>query len=266
VIEVRQVAGRSVATRIAAQSPLRLLQPRGCPGDAAWIYTSTFGGGLVGGDQIDLSLHAQAGSSALLATQASTKVFRSLTGKPARQTLRIDADAHSSVVLLPDPLTCFAGSVFEQRMSIELHPSASLVLLDWITSGRRARGERWAFGRYLSQIDISIDPRRILRDSILLDPADGPLDAVHRMGSCDCMAVIVLLGPELAVASNELLAWAHREPIRSDSGLVFSAGPLANGAIVRVAGLSTESTDRWIRKRLRFLPQLIGGDPWKRKS
>ena len=44
-IRIARRGRRSVAERVAAASPLRLLTPRN-HGDAAWIYTSSFGGGL----------------------------------------------------------------------------------------------------------------------------------------------------------------------------------------------------------------------------
>src|SRR4029453_17248052 len=53
---------RSVVTRARAASPLRLLMPKN-DGTAAWVYTSTFGGGLVGGDCIDLDVDIGAGAA-----------------------------------------------------------------------------------------------------------------------------------------------------------------------------------------------------------
>ena len=47
--------GQSRVTRAFAASPLRLLTPRN-HGPASWIFTSTFGGGLVGGDAVFLEV------------------------------------------------------------------------------------------------------------------------------------------------------------------------------------------------------------------
>jgi urease accessory protein len=265
-IEVSRVRGRSVPTRVRSESPLRLLTPGGCGGNAAWIYSSTFGGGLVGGDHIELDLRIQPAAQCLLATQASTKVYRSTSKSPTRQTLNVAVGKDSTCVILPDPLTCFAGAVFEQQLRVALAENGSLVLLDGLTSGRRARGERWAFDRYLSRIDVSTNGKPIFRDALLLDSADGPIDGEHRMGRCDCHALILLLGPACKDACEEVLTWAASQPIERGRTLVFSASPLSNGAVIRVAGATTESVDLWIRQRLRFLPEMLGGDPWRRKS
>ena len=49
-------------------------------GASAWAYAATYGGGLVGGDSVSMRVEVGAGASALVATQASTKVYRSDRG------------------------------------------------------------------------------------------------------------------------------------------------------------------------------------------
>ena len=44
-----------------------------------WIYPITFGGGLVGGDRIDMNIHVKRGCCALLTGQESTKVIINVT-------------------------------------------------------------------------------------------------------------------------------------------------------------------------------------------
>ena len=168
-------------------------------------------------------------------------------------------------MVLPDPLTCFAGAAFEQRAKVELAETASLVLVDWLTSGRHARGERWAFQRYLSRIEAVVGSKCVFRDAILLDQADGPIDGEHRMGRCDCFGTLLLLGKRVEAASAAILAWAGAQPVNRGEELVFSASPVPGGAVIRVAGARTEQVGRWIRQRLDFVPDLLGGDPWVRK-
>ena len=59
-------------------------------GSTCWVYAATLGGGLVGGDDIRLRVDVTAGARALLTTQASTKVYRSL--RPASQSLAATVD------------------------------------------------------------------------------------------------------------------------------------------------------------------------------
>lgn len=264
-LEFTRVNGRTAVTRAMASSPLRLLTPRG-RGTSARAFTSTFGGGLVAGDTVALNVRAGAGTTCILSTQASTKVYRSTGGVPCVQRLYLGAGDGATCVVAPDPVTCFAGAVYEQRQQFELHAGASLVMIDWITSGRVARGERWAFDRYQTRTDIAVGDRQIFRDALRLDAAEGPIAAEHRMGRCDCMGLAVLIGPRLERPAADLLDWAQSQPIRPDEELIFSASPLPGGAVLRVAGPTTETVGRWLRGRLSFVPGLLGEDPWARIS
>lgn len=99
----------------------------------------TFGGGLIGGDSLELDLHVAEGATLVVFTQATTKVFRGASTQCTR------AVVHGTLVLLPDPVACFRASSFTQRVDITLCGRGSVVALDGFTSGRPAFGDRWAF-------------------------------------------------------------------------------------------------------------------------
>jgi len=265
------VGSQTVVTRARAQSPLKLLCPRAA-GPSAWAFTSNYGGGLVAGDDVRLHVHAGEETTSLLSTQASTKVYRSRSGLGARQSITAQIDAGALCVSAPDPATCFAGARFEQRQQFHLDKSASLVLIDSLSSGRVARGERWAFSRYISTNEIYLADRRIFREVLLLDPADGPLNQPQRMGRVDCLAMVVLIGPRVLPAARETLASVAARPAGLDRNtrLLLSASPLrvdgnVLGAAIRVAGAGTEPVGRFLRTALAFLCPILGEDPWKRK-
>src|SRR5579862_460961 len=157
-VELSRVAGTTAVTTARANSPRALLTP-GVEKRSAWVFTGTLGGGLVFGDHLHLDVRMGENTTALLGTQASTKVYRSLADRSCRQDLHVRAADEALCVALPDPITCFAGARYAQRLTFDLAPAASLVLVDWLTSGRRAMGERWAFAHYESRIDISVGGR-----------------------------------------------------------------------------------------------------------
>jgi urease accessory protein len=262
-VEITQVAGKSAVTRSRATSPLKLLSPRS-PGGAAWIFASTYGGGLVSGDSIRLNLQAGPNTRCVLSTQASTKVYRALEAG-CRQELNANIAAGALVVCAPDPVVCYKGAEFTQRQRFSLDVNASLIFVDWFTSGRWACGERWAFSQYSSRNEIFVEDRCVFRDILLLDPIDGPLDGPMRMGSINCFATVVLVGPTLKENVEQLLQFISTQPAPSHGSLLFSASPIENGAILRVAGESCETVGSWIHERLAFVVALVGQDPWERK-
>jgi urease accessory protein len=229
---------------------------------ACWAYSATLGGGLVGGDEIQLTADVTEESRALLTTQASTKVYRSL--RPARQTVCAMVAGGALLAVVPDPIVCFAAADFTQVQRYDLRGDASLVVVDWITSGRHAAGERWAFSRYESRLAISRDNRSILHDALVLERSSDSV--AERMGRFEVLLTAVLTGPLVSQAAEAVLNRLTDAPIITRAELVLSASKLRDGgALLRIAGVSVEEVGRTLRDVLKFLSVLIGDDPWSRK-
>ena len=50
---------------------------------------------------------------------------------------------------------------------------ANLVLVDWMSGGRSARGEKWCFNRYLTRNEVYRNGELVLLDPLLLDAEDA---------------------------------------------------------------------------------------------
>ena len=251
----------TVLTRAFAASPAKLIATNG-HGTTCWVYAATLGGGLVGGDEIRLRADVTAGARGLLTTQASTKVYRSL--RPSRQSLEASVDADALLAVVPDPIVCFADADFTQTQRYDLHPDASLVMVDWITSGRHASGERWAFSRYESRFDIRRGSERIFFDALVLEPHIDSV--VERMGRFDVLLTAVITGPLVAAAAMDIVNRLSQASIDRQANLVISASRLRDGgALLRMAGTSVEQMGHALREYLAFLSPLTGDDLWRRK-
>jgi urease accessory protein len=251
----------TVLTRAFATSPAKLIATKG-RGPTCWVYSSTLGGGFVGGDDIQLHASVEAGARALLTTQASTKVYRSL--RPSRQSLEASVEADALLAVVPDPVVCFAEADFTQTHRYDLHRDASLVMVDWITSGRHASGERWAFSRYESRFDIRRGSERIFFDALVLEPHIDSV--VERMGRFDVLLTAVITGPLVAAAAMGMVSRLSQASINRQANLVISASRLRDGgALLRMAGTSVEQMGYPLREYLAFLSPLTGDDLWRRK-
>ena len=253
-------AGTAVDAALA-RAPLRLLTPKN-HGTAAWAYTTNLGGGLVGGDDVRLSVSVGAFARAVLSSQGATRIYRSSRG--TRSDLNVEVAEHGLLALLPDPTACFAGAHHEQRIAIALGTNASLIFADTITAGRRAHGERWAFGRYRASLRITVDGRPLIDEALLLDPRHGAL--ADRLGRIDCLATVVLVGPLVAPQAAALAALIGAVPQVCQARLLESASPLGSGLVLRLAGESAEELASHLRARLAFLPALLGDDPFARRA
>jgi urease accessory protein len=258
---VRGRDGRSVVTRAFATSPLRLLTPRN-HGPAAWVYTSSYGGGLVGGDRIGVNVDVGPGAMAFLSTQASTKVYRSTSGTSAELHGRVSTGGLLAIV--PDPVVCFAASTYRQVQSFDVAAGGGLVLVDWVISGRHASGECWAFDEYASRLRVRLDGTLALYDAVALRAGDGNLR--DRLGRFNVLATMLMLGTPLRAHAAEVAAHIARMPVERRPERLIAAAPAgADGHLFRLAGTSFEPIAAMVRNYLGFLPRLLGDDPWARK-
>lgn len=263
-LEVELVFRESTVTSATARSPMKLLTPRS-RGTSVWACTSSFGGGLVAGDQTQLDLTLGAGTCCFLGTQASTKVYRNPAALPCGHETRATLGEGATLVFAPDPVQAFAEASYTQQQEFNLAPDANLALLDWFTSGRAARGERWAFTRFRSRNRVNSGGGPVFLDSLAFDHADGDLSASHRTGRFNCLGVLLLIGPKLRGAAQKMLAEVSAAPVLRQAALVFSASPIADGAVLRIAGEHVEAVGRELHKHLAPLNVLLGDDPWARK-
>jgi urease accessory protein len=263
-LTVSMIHGLSAATTAWARSPLKLLTPH-ARGDTVWAYTSTFGGGMVAGDRTRLEVTVDAGARCFLGTQASTKIYRNPARLLCSHKLVAKIADEALLILAPDPVQCFAESSYEQRQHFVLAPTASLLLVDWLSAGRTARGERWNFRRYLSRNEVEREGKKLLIDALSLDSHAGALDSKFRGGRFNCLATVALFGPNLAAFAKEILGWCNAQTISPKGSLVFAASSVQEGALLRFAGTSVEEVGRAIRERLGFVGKLLNGNPWERK-
>jgi urease accessory protein len=260
-LDIARVDRRSVVRRAFATSPLRLLTPKN-HGRAAWVYASSYGGGLVGGDDVRLTVRVGPDASVFLSSQASTKIYRS----QACCSLHLDAEvaAGGQLILWPDPVVCFAGSAYRQEQRLELAADAGLILIDTMSSGRRASGERWQFHEYSTRLTVRCGGRVILLDALRLSPAEGDLAA--RMRRFDVLSTVVIAGPPWREAAQRALAAAGERSVERSSDLLVAAAPLKDGGcLLRIAGRSTEQVTALVRGSLTGISSLLHDDPWARK-
>jgi urease accessory protein len=263
-LAVEAISGQSAVTSVWATSPLKILVPR-ARGHSVWACLSSFGGGLVAGDKITLTLNLGNRARCFLSTQAATKVYRSPNALTCGHNLRAGLGSGSLLVFAPDPVQAFRGSHYRQRQEFSLARDSGLVLVDWLCSGRAECGERWAFQHFESRNEIVLSDSRVLLDSLLLDPVDGPLDDSYRMGRFNCLALLAVMGEPFKAASSHLFEQIASQPVPRSASLVCSASPVKQGALIRLAGETVESVRIEIHRLLSFLPQFLRDDPWARK-
>mmetsp|Transcript_32398 Transcript_32398/g.59242 ORF Transcript_32398/g.59242 Transcript_32398/m.59242 type:complete len:623 (+) Transcript_32398:28-1896(+) len=159
-ITAEVVNGSTCLTEFSHRSPARLFEVCSAPitrAGATAFYIGGFGGGLLGGDKVNLELEVRANATAVGRTQGTTKVYKAKKDNAtAWQSIKAAVHQGALLVLAPDPVMPYARAKYVQHQQFELEPGASVVVVDSVSSGRSARGERWAFEHFSSRNEFVV--------------------------------------------------------------------------------------------------------------
>lgn len=220
---------------------------------------------MVAGDRTQLDLGLEAGARCFLSTQASTKIYRNPRSLPCSHSMSATLGAGAVLIVAPDPVQCFAESRFEQHQQFHLEASSTLVLVDWMSAGRTARGERWSFSLYSSRNEIYRKGELLMMDATVLDARSGPLNARFQSGRYNGFGSVALLGPKAAAAAQLAVQTINSEKIAPGADVLVTASPLREGAFLRFAGVRVEQVGILLQKHLSFVAVLLDENPWTRK-
>ncbi|PCH33843.1 UreD-domain-containing protein [Wolfiporia cocos MD-104 SS10] len=286
-IVLRAHGTEAVFSELSSAYPLKLLSPRIHQDCVSLVYILTYGGGLVGGDRIDLSVEIQAKVALVMLSQGSTKVFKTRPGQrlSARsqgtssdavttQIMNVVVEESGALFLLPDPVTCFRSARYNQLQTFRLIGNASAVILDWVTSGRRSIGEEWVFSRYYSLNEVWVDEECVARDVMLLEeqlqvPGLPARTLADTLAPYSCYATLIMYGPlvqdTIRFLSGEyarITVFKHSSP----PNLLWSFSPIrdGNGCIVRVAAKGSEDVKMWFSEMLKPLESVVGIDIYRK--
>ncbi|XP_064599271.1 uncharacterized protein LOC135465841 [Liolophura sinensis] len=268
---------KSQPTTIKAGYPLRLLLPEtasaptGCP----WIYPLTYGGGLVGGDSVELNITVRENCCALLTSQESSKVYHCDGDKVSSQTLNVTIHDGGLMCVLQDPVVCFKDANYTQTQVVNMGCHGNLALLDWYLAGRVARDESWEFHRFVNRLDVVVDSELVLREHA--DMRDTPnMTLKVAMGRWQVMATFVMLGEKLKDISSELYTrFGLPQEFGSSyrSNCMVSATKLSydvrgqqiSGVLIKVMAHTTVQAFAEIKEMVDPLIPIVGGNPFVRK-
>ena len=146
-------AGRTVA-RHRHTGPLRILQSLYPEGDTVCHNVLVHPpGGLVGGDTLDIHVHAASGTHGLITTPGATRFYRS-QGERAVQQSRITLEPGARLEWLPLENIAYSGCLAENRLQLNLEEGAELIGWDVTALGLPNAGLPFDTGRFSQHIEM----------------------------------------------------------------------------------------------------------------
>ena len=149
---------------------------------------------------------------------------------------------------MPETFIPHAGARYHQTTGIHLSPGSSLLFLDWISPGRVATGETFAYQNLRWELDLFSAGRLVVRERFDLRPDGAHLEALRAMFPAAHFISVFAAG-------DFACTWPSDELDSLSSGAVYLGhGPLRNDVhVVRALcrdGISARSTAAAIRRAL----------------
>ncbi len=156
------------------------------------------GGGIAGGDRFAIDARVGPGASLVMTTQAAERIYRAAAASPGRLDTRLEVGAGGALHWLPQETILFDGARLRRRLTVEMAPTARVLLVEPLVFGRHARGEILRSGAFSDRIRLRRDGRELFRDGC--DMA-GDLAAIMQRpgigGGAGAMAFVVLAAPQV---------------------------------------------------------------------
>lgn len=243
------LARRRVRYPYALMAPFRLDRE---PPHMATVLLQSASGGIFADDRLGQRIVAEAGAAVRVATSSATVVHAMPDRREATQSVALAAGPRAVLQYLPQPLVLFPGSRLTQRLAIEAHEEATVLVCDGFLLH-----DPGAAGRAFEWLDATIEMRRpdgrlLALDRTRLRGCDMLADLPGVARGCRAVGSVVLLAPLGAARAQELgtLAaaaasaagcYAGATVLRDDCGLLLRLAAADGGDLVKALRLAWRS-------------------------
>ena len=215
-IGFRSAGGATRLVLLEQRTPLRVLFPRVPGGDVVEAVLINTGGGVIGGDRLEVAVQAGPGARVRATTQAAEKIYRS-AGPSCALEVRLAAGRDAWLEWLPQETILFDGCRIRRQLVLDLAPGARALAGEVVVFGRAAHGESLTWGSVSDRWWLRRGGRLLWADGLRLEGALAPcLAAPFGFAGARAMATLVL-------AAEDAVAWL--EPARALGG----AGEVTSG-------------------------------------
>ena len=241
-LKLRMESGRCVA-RYEHDGPLRILQTLYPEGDGishnVLVHPPS---GLVGGDTLDLQVHAGAGAHGLVTTPGASRFYRS-EGEAAVQRTRIVTEEGARFEWLPLEAICYSGCIAENHLTMQLASGSELIGWDMVALGLPEAQLPFERGSLVQHIELHgawLERGRIdAGDARLMN---GPLGLAGQR----CIATLFLVaGDDLTRARREQALEVAREVMAAHPLCAWAGATAPGPRVVAVRVLAPLVEPAW---------------------
>src|SRR5258708_1768861 len=241
--EARGDRNQTILAESEQQLPLRVVRAFQLDDGGALVHLHNLSGGVLGGDQLDVTVEVGPRAIAQVTSTGATRIYRSRkNAEPAEQRLQISVEDDGLVEYLPDQLIPFAGSSYRQETRIELGANAGLFWWETVAPGREASNEIFAYDLLQLKTWISALGQPIAIEHMRIEPTRRSIFSLARLGAYTYFSTFYIC--RVGIESSrwlelEKLLGELAEQFSRPAKIVWGVSPLrAHGVVVRALSAS----------------------------
>lgn len=151
-------------------------------------------GGVTGGDRFSASFLAHENASLSVTTQAAERIYRASGTDAGQITNTLGVGPNAQLFWLPQETILFDGSCLQRRLSVDVNPSATFLMVEPLVFGRSASGEHVRSGSFDDVVSISSAGNLIYLDRVKLEgDIEATLERPAIADGAKAMASVVLV-------------------------------------------------------------------------
>ena len=162
-LQFERAKDRSIVSRCRHNGPLRVQKPFYPEDGVCHVYLLHPPGGVVGGDELSVSVRAGKGSAALITTPGATRVYRS-AGPLSTIKYQLNVEAGASLEWLPQDSILYGGSRLSQEMEVRVASGSRFCGWDITSMGRPASGDHYSTGEFDQGFRLYVDSLPVLME------------------------------------------------------------------------------------------------------
>ena len=187
---------KTVLSTMRFEGPLRVQRPFYPEGERCHTYLLHPPGGMVSGDQIDISVQLDSQANSTITTPSAGKIYAADSANVVqRQSIRLSVGENASLEFLPQENILFNGANAELSTEIELAETSRLIAWDLVSFGRPHGGFLFESGALRQTLKISIDDELQLHEGFKTDPALAILQSPVGLMGYKHMASMFIAAP-----------------------------------------------------------------------
>ena len=224
---------KTVMTGLHHFGPLRVQRPFYPEADTAHIYLLHPPGGVVGGDGLDIDIHAQRQAHGLFTTPGATKFYRS-AGDSAHVRQHLSVAAGGTLEWFPQENIFFPGARVDMETRIDLHGDGRFMGWEISCLGRPVNSEIFQQGEINARLRIHRDGKALLIERLKVDQPKH-LNAASGLRNYPMQGLFIATG-----ANDALLEQAREQLSGIDHDLPCGLTLLDDVLVMRVLGTRCE--------------------------